>query len=100
MKQIALTIAKATTSFSQGRDYQAIIYIDGLRKTEIPKVVTFLSTEGIKRRKVKGLRDESSAYLRLADGLAGFFREHEEGNSYTNELFQVFSQKKFIEKLA
>jgi hypothetical protein len=56
--------------------------------------------EGIKRRKVKGLRDESSAYIRLADALAGFFRDYEEGESYTKGLFQLLSTKAFIKKLA
>jgi hypothetical protein len=99
-EQIAKTLAKAIIAFSHFRDYQAIIYIDGLRKTEIKQVVKFLSMEGIKRRKVKGLRDESSAYIRLADALAGFFRDYEEGNPYTKELFQLFSAKAFVTKLA
>jgi hypothetical protein len=82
------------------KDYQATIYIDGLRKTEIKEVVRFLSAESIKRRKVKGLRDESSAYIRLADALAGFFRDYEEGKSYAKELFQLFSAKDFVKRLA
>lgn len=100
LKLVAKTLAKAVIVFSEGRDYQATIYIDGLRKTEIKEVVKFLSMEGIKRRKVKGLRDESSAYLRLADALAGFFRDYEEGESYTKELFQLFKARNFVKKLA
>lgn len=99
-KHVALTIAKAIIAVSGGKDYQATIYIDGLRKTEIKKVVRFLSAESIKRRKVKGLRDESSAYIRLADALAGFFRDYEEGDPYTKELFQLFSTRNFVNKLA
>ena len=99
-KLVALTIARAINIFSQSRDYKATIYIDGLHKAEIPKIVTFLSAEGIKRRKVRGLRDESSAYIRLADALAGFFRDYEEGNSYAKELFQLFSTRDFVKKLA
>ena len=99
-KLIAKTLAKAVIAVSGDRDYQATIYIDGLRKTEITQVVKFLSVEGIKRRKVKGLRDESSAYIRLADALAGFFRDYEEGKSYAKQLFQLFSAKDFVKKLA
>jgi hypothetical protein len=99
-KLIAKTLANAIIAVSGGRDYQATIYIDGLRKTEIKEVVRFLSMEGIKRRKVKGMRDESSAYIRLADALAGFFRDYEEGDSYTKELFQLFSARAFVKKLA
>jgi hypothetical protein len=99
-KLIAKTLANAIIAVSGGKDYQATIYIDGLRKTEITQVVKFLSMEGIKRRKVKGLRDESSAYIRLADALAGFFRDYEEGESYTKGLFQLLSTKAFIKKLA
>jgi len=100
LKLVAKTLAKAIIDFSQNRDYQATIYIDGLRKTEITEVVKFLSMEGIRRRKVKGMRDESSAYIRLADALAGFFRDYEEGESYTKDLFQLLSTKAFIKKLA
>jgi hypothetical protein len=100
LKLVAKTLASAVIAFSQDSDYQATIYIDGLRKTEIKKVVRFLSAESIKRRKVKGLRDESSAYIRLADALAGFFRDYEEGESYTKDLFQLFSTKNFVKKLA
>jgi hypothetical protein len=99
-KLIAKTLANAVIAVSRGRDYQATIYIDGLRKTEIKKIVRFLSAEGIKRRKVKGLRDESSTYIRLADALAGFFRDYEERDSYTKELFQLFSARAFVKKLA
>ena len=99
LKLVAKTLAKAIIAFSQNRDYQATIYIDGLRKTEIKEVVRFLSAESIKRRKVKGLRDESSAYIRLADALAGFFRDYEEGESYTKELFQLFKARNFVKKL-
>ena len=99
-KLVAKTLAKAVIVFSEGRDYQATIYIDGLRKTEIKEVVKFLSMEGIKRRKVKGLRDESSAYIRLADALAGFFRDYEERKPYTKQLFQLFSARNFVKKLA
>ena len=97
-KLIAKTLANAIIAVSGGKDYQATIYIDGLRKTEITQVVKFLSMEGIKRRKVKGMRDESSAYIRLADALAGFFRDYEEGDSYTKELFQLFSARAFVKK--
>lgn len=100
LKLVASTIAQAIIAFSENKDYQATIYIDGLRKTEITAVVRFLSAESIKRRKVKGLRDESSAYIRLADALAGFFRDYEEGKPYTKELFQLFSTRTFVQKLA
>lgn len=110
LKLVSLTIAKAIIAFSENRDYQATIYIDGLRKTEVKEVVRFLSAESIKRRKVKGLRDESSAYIRLADALAGFFRDYEEEKPYTKELFQLFSGgrrrvthrtlRNFVKKLA
>jgi hypothetical protein len=99
LKLVAKTLARSVISVSEGRDYQATIYIDGLRKTEVKQVVKFLSQEGIKRRKVRGLRDESSAYIRLADALAGFFRDYEEGKSYAKELFQQFSTKNFVKRL-
>jgi hypothetical protein len=96
----ALTIAKAVNAFTQGRDYRATIYIDGLPKNQISKVARFLSNRGIKRRKIRGLRDESSAYIRLADALAGFFRDYEETKPYTKRLFQRFLSRNYVKKLA
>lgn len=100
LRLVTLTIARAVTRFSQGREHKATIYIDGLKKSEISKVARYLSQTGVRRRKVGGLRDESSAYIRLADALAGFFRDYEEEKPYTKELFQLFSKRNFVKNLA
>jgi hypothetical protein len=100
LRLVTLTIARAVMQFSQGRDHKATIYIDGLKKSELSQVARYLSQTDVRRRKIRGLDDEASAYLRLADALAGFFRDYEEGESYTKDLFQLLSTKAFIKKLA
>ena len=100
LRLVTLTIARAVMQFSQGREHKATIYIDGLKKSEFSQVARYLSQTGVRRRKIRGLDDESSAYIRLADALAGFFRDYEEEKSYTKELFQLFSKRNFVRKLA
>ena len=39
-------------------------------------------------KKVRGLRDESDEFIRLADTFAGFIRAHFEGAGYTEVLYQ------------
>jgi len=96
LRLVTLTIARAVMQFSQGREHKATIYIDGLKKSEFSKVARYLSQTGVRRRKIGGLDDESSAYIRLADALAGFFRDYEEGKPYTKELFQLFSGGRLV----
>lgn len=96
LQLVGTTIAKAIKTFAQDKDYRATIYIHALSAAERKRVVEELRKFSIKRRKVGGLRDESSAFIRLADALAGFIREYDEGDSYAQGLFQAFKSKGFI----
>jgi hypothetical protein len=49
--------------------------------------------------KLRGPRDESVVFLRLADALAGFLRDAHEGQPYTRPLFRRFREQGVIEKL-
>ena len=62
----SLTIAQAITTKAQG-DYQVIVYVDGANREEEKKIAKGLMQLGIRRKKVKGMRDESNALMRLAD---------------------------------
>lgn len=93
---VGTTIAKAIKVFSQDKDYRATIYVHGLSSAEEKQVVAVLREFNIKRRKVGGLRHESSAFIRLADAFAGFLREYDEGDAYTQKLFQALLAKQFI----
>ena len=84
---------KATT------DYQAYIMIDGLNAKERSLILKGLREMGIKQRKLVGGRDESHALLRLADAMAGFIRDHEEGQPYAQDLYRRFTDQHIITKL-
>lgn len=92
------TIAKAI-SVKSNQAYQAIIMIDGLNEKERTRVTRGLRQLGVKYKKVRGARDESSALLRLADAFAGFLRDAEEGKDYTKEFFGRFVGRNIMRKL-
>jgi len=92
------TIAKAI-GVRSSQPYQAFITIDGLNDKERDRVRRGLRQLGIKYKKVRGARDESSSLVRLADAFAGFLRDAEEGKVYAKELFERFVRKNIVRKL-
>lgn len=81
------------------KDYKAYIMVDGLNEKERGRVSKGLHQRGIRRRKLRGGRDESNPLLRLADSMAGFIRDYEEGKLYTQGLYPRFSHQQIITKL-
>lgn len=69
-------VARAITTAVHGTAYQATVLIDGLGKTERHRVSAGLRRMRIAAKKVRGLRDESDEFIRLADATAGLIREH------------------------
>ncbi|KKQ17040.1 MAG: hypothetical protein US31_C0023G0006 [Berkelbacteria bacterium GW2011_GWA1_36_9] len=84
-----LTIAQAINMFikrNKIEEYQATITVDGLSKTEKFRMAKTIRNLGIKTRKIRGAKDESSSIIRLADMTAGFVR-------------QTFSDKNYFKKI-
>ncbi|MFQ5793901.1 MAG: DUF3800 domain-containing protein [Candidatus Bipolaricaulia bacterium] len=79
--------------------YQANVFIDGLNDAERVKVRRLLKQAQVSYRTVRGLRDESSALIRLCDTLAGLLRDYEEGNPYTKPLIAKLRRRKMIMKV-
>ena len=66
-------IAKAVLWDKPVKSYTSIIYVDGLSKTKRRDYAVALRRFGIPIRKVMGVaKDESNAFTRLADSIAGF----------------------------
>jgi hypothetical protein len=84
-----LSIASAINASKTVGDYKASIFIDGLQKSEVAKVGAMLRKIGIHTEKVRGVRDESNAIIRLADAVAGFVREYVEDVTYTKVLYKL-----------
>lgn len=97
-KEITLiTIASAITSSKDQENYKASIFIiDGLNKSEIPRVGANLRKIGIHTEKIRGIRDESDAIIRLADAIAGLIREQIEKVDYAQELYKIGIENKIL----
>jgi len=82
------TIAQALTTAAGGQPYQATVLIDGLRREERPRVGLGLRQLHVAAKKVRGLRDESDEFIRLADATAGWVRDYLEGQTDMKRLYQ------------
>lgn len=81
-----LTVAKSILRKVK-TEYKATVFVDGLDKVEIRKFTAGLHKLHIQTRKVRGLRDESDALIRLADAFCGFLRDYIEGKEYAKILY-------------
>ncbi len=79
--------------------YQAIVIVDGLKKSEKGKFAVGLRKLKIRVKKVRGARDESDEFVRLADIIAGFTRKSIEGNIKMLELFNKASKVGIIKSV-
>ncbi len=59
---------------------------------EVPRFARGLRARGVKLAKMRGSKDQSSAFIRLADAIAGFMRDYIEGQPYTGKLQNLLSQ--------
>ena len=57
------------------------MFVDGLSKKLENRISKILRDLGVKIRKVRGVRDEANAIIRLADSVAGMVREIDEDKS-------------------
>ncbi len=80
-------------------DYFVTVVIDGLNKREADLMRINLRGLGVKYKTIRGMKDEQSVFLRLADALAGFMRDYLEGESYAKKLFTGFERRKFIQEV-
>jgi len=96
-KLTSLTIAKAILAKSYV-DYEVSIVIDGLNGREKEVVTKELKGLKIKYRKIRGMKDEQSVFLRLADTMAGFLRDMTEKQIYTKAIIKDFLQKNIVKE--
>jgi hypothetical protein len=81
-------------------DYKATIFVDGLKKQEVPVFTKGLREFGIKTRKVRGVKkEENNVYIRLADAICGLVRDAHEGNSWAKEALQKLQRKEIAKEL-
>jgi len=78
--------------------YQATVFVDGLNKTERHRFSAGLRQLRVSVRKVRGLRDQSDEFIRLADSIAGFARDVLEEDQIMKSLYKKAKQNKIIQK--
>ncbi len=93
-----VAIAKAISKQAP-KEYEVNIYIDGLSRTERRKFASGLRKLRIKVRKVRGARDQSEIFIRLADAIAGFVRDYLEGEKYAQDFYQRAIQRGVIQEV-
>lgn len=80
-------------------NYEASVYIDGLSKADRSIVHAGLRNHYIHVKRVRGMRDESNALIRLADAIAGFARDYLEGDEYAKPLYDTYHASGSLKKL-
>jgi hypothetical protein len=93
-----LTVARTIVACEE-RTYKATVLIDGLSRSQERWVGSELRHLHIQIRKVRGVKDESDALIRLADALCGFVRAALEGQPAMKELFEDGKQSGFLKEL-
>ncbi len=94
-KLTSFTIAKAVLA-KESTNYTVTVIIDGLNNKERDIVREELKKLKIKYRKIRGMKDEQSIFLRLSDAMAGFLREVYEGEEYTKQFIKRFEKASIV----
>jgi hypothetical protein len=79
--------------------HRATITIDGLGRTERHRFAAGLRKLRIAVRKIRGARDQSEEFIRLADAIAGFVRDGLEGDQTMQPLFENAKQRRIIREV-
>lgn len=82
--------------FTHHEPYSAIVTVDGLGRSERHSFAAGLRKLNVSIRKVRGAKDQSEEFIRLADALAGFARD---GLSRDNVLQNFFQKAKTMEAI-
>ncbi len=91
---VAITLAKAIHFKNNTTGLNRII-IDGLNDKERDRIRLELKKLGVRYDKIRGMKDEQDAILRLADTIAGLMRSFKE----EEDLFAAFARNLIKEKI-
>lgn len=91
----SLSVAKAIFA-KQEKKYSVTVIIDGLTKKDTEKVRIDLKRLRVTYDNIRGMKDEQSVFLRLADCFAGFIRDYIEKQPYAQDLFKKLIEKEII----
>jgi hypothetical protein len=84
-----MILSTAKALHAQGAELpQATVIVDGLSRPERPRFAAGLRKLRIRVHKVRGARDQSDEFIRLADAVAGGVRDSMEGDAIMRPLFE------------
>ena len=84
----------------EGNKVKCAVYVDGMDKTVSQRfAVALRQKHGVLTGKVRGLKDESSPLIRLADALCGWVSEARGGNVLFNQLLDQAKKDGFVIEL-
>ena len=99
MELTALTTARAIQSKAH-TPYKVTVFVDGLRRQEIPIFTKTLRRLQVQTSKVRGVRrEENNAFIRLADALCGLVRDAEEQQAWAQEMLASLQQRGLVTRL-
>jgi hypothetical protein len=94
----SLTVAKAVKKRAPD-DYFVSVIVDALTKKDAEKMRIVFKDLKVKYKNIRGMKDEQSVFLRLADALAGFVRDYMEGDKYTKDFFELLKERGMIQEV-
>lgn len=99
MELTALTTARALQRKAHA-PYKVTVFVDGLRRHEIPIFSKTLRRLQVQINKVRGVRrEENDAFIRLADALCGLVRDAEERQPWAQEMLASLQQRGVVTRL-
>lgn len=93
-----LSTAKAILDHAE-EPYQATIFVDGLGRTERHRFSAGLRKLKVRVQKVRGIKDESEEFIRLADAISGFVRSGLKNDAPLRPLFRQALTNGFIKEV-
>ncbi len=83
-----------------GADDKAIVFVDGLRESAVPKFKRQLKPSVDISVKVRGVRkDENNAFIRLADAVCGLVRDAYANQDWAVKTLRLLKKKGLVTKL-
>lgn len=98
---VDLTILSTAKSIldTANNEYQATVYVDGLRHGERRAFTAGLRKLNVRVRQVRGLTDQADEFIRLADSIAGFVRDALESDKEILALYKRAKRHNIIKEI-
>jgi acylphosphatase len=98
LDHIARTTQPSIARYAE-EDYKATIIVDGLEGKQVQRFSNAIRTLGVRYKKVKGVKDETNAIIRLSDAVCGFARAAISGHPHFTQLLKAAQEQNFISEL-